>query len=149
MALKDDQEDLLRSATDYALSVFRKRLDSISAGEYSFYAEPGKGVETPPHVRAIVLRSKNEKIAIVRADTFLMHEQIVRRTADIIEAETGIEYENILLLGAHNHSAPHASATTFGRGFLQTHSTPGISYTSPIKLPKQLKRRITNFAPQH
>ncbi len=114
LQLKDEPEKLLSAATAYTLRTLKNRVDSMQPGEYSFYAEPGKGVETSPKVRALVLRSKDEKVAIVRADLFLMHEHIVRRVADIVEPDTEIGYDNILLLGAHNHSAPHAVATAFG-----------------------------------
>lgn len=77
---------------------------------YSTIAEPGDGVHSEPTAKAVVLESGGERYALVKADTFLMHEQIHRRVADLV-SELGIDREHLIISSTHNHSAPHTTTT--------------------------------------
>lgn len=77
---------------------------------YSTIAEPSDGVHSEPTAKAVVLESGGERYALVKADTFLMHEHLHRRVSDLV-AGTGIPREHILLSATHNHSAPHTTSS--------------------------------------
>lgn len=78
---------------------------------YSTIAEPGAGIHSEPTAKAIVLESGGQRYALVKADTFLMHEQLHRRVADLV-SEFGIERERLIVSSTHNHSAPHATSSS-------------------------------------
>ena len=77
---------------------------------YSTVAEPGDGFHSEPTAKAVVLESGGERYALVKADTFLMHEQIHRRVADLTSG-LGIDRERLIVSSTHNHSVPHTSTT--------------------------------------
>ncbi len=109
-----DREWLIYDLTAWTLEKLEERVDAVEPGKYAFFFEDGHGVELPPDAKAVVLRSGDQKVALVRADIFLMHEHIQTRVADLIHEETGIERDAIFLAGTHNHSAPHAISPAAG-----------------------------------
>lgn len=76
----------------------------------STIAEPGEGFHSEPTAKAIVLESGSERYALVKADSYLMHEFVHRRVADLTDG-LGIDRERLLLSATHNHSVPHLSTT--------------------------------------
>jgi hypothetical protein len=83
-------------------------------GVYNFLAEPSVGIETPPHVSAAVVRRGSRKVALVRGDLYIMHDQIHRRVASLIEGDTGIGREQLFIAGTHNHSTAHTASPSPG-----------------------------------
>ncbi|PSP47406.1 hypothetical protein BRC75_09760, partial [Halobacteriales archaeon QH_7_69_31] len=77
---------------------------------YSTIAEPGDGVHGEPTAKAVVLEAGGERYAVVKADSFLIHEQLHRRVADLVSG-LGIDREHLLISSTHNHSAPHTTTT--------------------------------------
>jgi hypothetical protein len=77
---------------------------------YSTIAEPGDGVHGEPTAKAVVLEAGGERYAVAKADSFLMHEQLHRRVADLVSG-LGIDREHLLISSTHNHSAPHTTTT--------------------------------------
>ncbi|MFW6369487.1 MAG: hypothetical protein ACOC0J_02775, partial [Myxococcota bacterium] len=110
----EDPEWMLYELTEWSMEQLRSKTENLEAGRYAFDFEPGSGLELPPDVRAVVLRRGEEKVAIVRADLYLMHEQLLRRVAGLVEPETGLDLDRIFLSGTHNHSAPHAISAAIG-----------------------------------
>lgn len=104
--LRKQPTDLLRDVTDWALKMLEKHRTTI-AGKYSTYFEPGRGIELPPAVRVLVVERGGVKVAIVRADLYIMSEHLHTRVAELIKAKTGIGAEGLFLAAAHNHSTPH------------------------------------------
>ena len=77
---------------------------------YSTIAEPGDGVHGEPTAKAVVLEAGGERYAVAKADSFLMHEQLHRRVADLVSG-LGIDRERLIISSTHNHSAPHTTTT--------------------------------------
>ncbi len=94
--------------TDWVLEMLEERVSATKPGDYATLFEDGHGLEEPPVMKAVVLRRGDTKVAIVRADLYLGHEQIHRRVAALVEGETGIDRDHIFFVATHNHSGPHA-----------------------------------------
>jgi hypothetical protein len=77
---------------------------------YSTIAEPGHGIHAEPTAKAVVLEAGGERYAVAKAGSFLMHEQLHRRVADLVSG-LGIDRERLLVSSTHNHSAPHTTTT--------------------------------------
>jgi hypothetical protein len=99
--------EMLPELTSFARGLLEER-SATQPGQYSFFFEPGAGIELPPEANALVVRRGGVKIALVRADLYVMHEQLQRRVAALIEPETGIGRDALFLVATHNHSAAHA-----------------------------------------
>lgn len=104
----------LEGMTEWLLGMLDERVAETEAGRYATLFEPGLGLEEPPLMKAIVLQRGATKIAIVRADLYLGHEQIHRRIAALVEDETGIDRDHIFFVATHNHSGPHAVSPSPG-----------------------------------
>jgi hypothetical protein len=107
-------EHVLEEMTIWAMMALEDRLNFLAPGRYAFLAEPGRGIERPPDIKAVVVRSGEEKVALVRADLYLMHEQIQIRVAELVEPATGMGRDQLFLAGTHNHSSPHAISASAG-----------------------------------
>lgn len=104
----------IEGATDWVLGMLAERLDATEPGRYATLFAPGLGLEEPPVMKALVLRRGATKIAIVRADLYIGHEQLQRRVAALVEGETGIDRDHIFFVATHNHSGPHAVSPSPG-----------------------------------
>ena len=109
-----DPERVLRETTDWAFEHLQEQTEDTSPGEYSTFFEPGDGIEQPSDIKALVVQRGDLKVAIVRADIYLMHDYIHMRVADLVKESTGLEREQIFLAGTHNHSAPQPSSPAIG-----------------------------------
>ncbi|HYD49378.1 MAG TPA: neutral/alkaline non-lysosomal ceramidase N-terminal domain-containing protein, partial [Terriglobales bacterium] len=98
----------ITGATDWTLDMLATQVEQTMAGKYARLYEPGIGLEEPPVMKAVVLQRGDTKIAIVRADLYIGHEQLHRRVADLVQAETGLDRDHIFLVATHNHSVPHS-----------------------------------------
>ena len=94
--------------TEWVLRMLEERVEATEPGRYATLFEAGHGLEEPPVMKAVVLQRGATKIAIVRADLYVGHEQIHRRVAALVEDETGIDRDHIFFVATHNHSGPHA-----------------------------------------
>jgi hypothetical protein len=108
------EAEVARQMTDWLMTTLEERVQVTEPGKYAHLWEPGRGIELPPMARAIVIRSGEEKIALVRADLYIMHEHLHRRIADLVSAATGLERDRIFLVATHNHSTPHALSAAAG-----------------------------------
>lgn len=107
-AFQDDPAELLSTSTEWAHNLLTEQVDTTEAGAYSKFFEAGQGIELPPDVRAVVLRRGDIKVALVRADLYIMSEHFHRRVAELVAEETGIDRDQLFLVGTHNHSVAHA-----------------------------------------
>jgi hypothetical protein len=101
-----EPETMIPALTEWNLERLGARV-SMQPGVYNFVYEPGQGVELPPDVRVTVIRRGLETVALVRADVFIMEEQVHRRVAALVEKETGLKRHQLFISGTHNHSVPH------------------------------------------
>lgn len=104
----------LRGATDWVLGMLAERVAATEPGRYATLFEPGVGLEEPPVMKALVVGRGDDKVAIIRADLYLGHEQLQRRIAALVEAETGIGRDQVFFVATHNHSGPHAVSPSPG-----------------------------------
>lgn len=109
-----DAAEHIQGATDWVLATLAQQVQDTEPGRYATLFEPGVGLEEPPVMKALVLRRGDTKIAIVRADLYVGHEQLHRRVAALVETETGIDRDHILFVATHNHSVPHAVSPSPG-----------------------------------
>jgi hypothetical protein len=100
--------EYITGITEWVAARLEARAAAVEAGKYAFLFEPGQGMEEPPDVRALVLRRGDTKIAIVRVDAYVMHEQVHRRVAELVRDATGIDRDRLFIAGTHNHSVAHA-----------------------------------------
>jgi len=104
----------VQGMTSWVLRMLSERVEATVPGRYATLFQPGIGLEEPPVMKALVLQRGDTKIAIVRADLYLGHEQIHRRIAALVEEETGIDRDHIFFVATHNHSGPHATSPSPG-----------------------------------
>ena len=114
VAEADDPPRMLENLTQWAVEELDLRVEEVQPGVYNHLYEPSVGVELPPYVSAVVIRRGDFEVAVVRADLFIMHEQIHRRVAALIEEETGIGRDQLFITATHNHSCPHAVSAAPG-----------------------------------
>ncbi len=110
----DRPEALLEYATSWTLEHLEERLGEIRYDRYNAVFEPSRGLHTRSTVKAMVLASGGRKVAVVRADLYLMQKHIWRRVAELVADETGLAPEQILVAATHNHSAADAAFTAAG-----------------------------------
>ncbi|HEX9775074.1 MAG TPA: neutral/alkaline non-lysosomal ceramidase N-terminal domain-containing protein [Actinomycetota bacterium] len=75
------------------------------------------GVQSRLTYRALVVEGTNGKrIALVKSDSYLAQDLLVRRVAQILDANqtSGIGYDQILLHASHNHSSPYYMSPAWG-----------------------------------
>lgn len=106
---ESDPSILLAETTEWTHELLQEETENTHAGEFSTWFEPGIGIEQPPDIKTTVIKRGDLKLAIVRADIYLMHEYLHRHVADLVEEETGLGRDQIFLAGTHNHSAPQPS----------------------------------------
>jgi hypothetical protein len=63
-------------------------------------------------VRAIVLTQGETKILLMSVDSCMIHENTVAEYAALIEKETGISPDNIMISATHTHTGPFLAPTT-------------------------------------
>ena len=74
------------------------------------------GVEARESVRALVIKGDDNYIALVSNDHYIPQDALWRRTAQILDAQTGgvINERNLTLSVTHNHSSPSYSSLNWG-----------------------------------
>lgn len=104
----------LQVATDWTVDYLNGKINEMPYDDYVGAFEPGRGLHTRSSVKAFVAESNGQKVAVVRADLYLMQKLLWRRVAELVAAETGLKPENILIAATHNHSAADATFTAAG-----------------------------------
>lgn len=111
---ESDPTMLFEEATNWTLEMLEEGTEETQPGEYNNWFEPGRGIEQSPDVKATVIDRGDTKVAVVRADVYLMHDYIQMRVADLVEESTGLSRDEIFLVGTHNHSAAQPSSPAPG-----------------------------------
>lgn len=75
---------------------------TMNGGFYTAYA---RKIHDPLHAKAIVLQKNSVTIALVVVDICYMENPFIKETKKLIEKETGIKPENVLISATHAHSA--------------------------------------------
>jgi hypothetical protein len=78
----------------------------IPMSGYRSRVKPFEGVHDSIYARAIVFSDGENKAAIISAEIIGFSNSFCEETFSLIEQETGIQKENILLTVVHNHSGP-------------------------------------------
>src|SRR3954466_7754351 len=97
------------------------RLDG-QYGEFDPHMETVKnkasyGVQSRNAAKAIVVKGGDGKIvALVRNDHYISQDALWRRTAQILDTETGgkVNKSNLIMAVTHNHSSPYYSSLDWG-----------------------------------
>lgn len=76
---------------------------------YANRKEPFSGIHDSLYAVAMVFSDGKNKVAIVTSDLIGLSSTFCSETTDLIEKETGISKENIMLSAAHNHGGPVVS----------------------------------------
>src|SRR5688572_21835045 len=109
-----DPTPIIREITAWVLQKIEEQVNATMPGTYARIFQPGRGIELPPDVKALVVERGGEKVALVRADLYIMHEQLQRRVAELVEERTGIGRDRLFLVATHNHSVPHSVSPAAG-----------------------------------
>ncbi|HOX28337.1 MAG TPA: neutral/alkaline non-lysosomal ceramidase N-terminal domain-containing protein [bacterium] len=67
--------------------------------------EPSKGVHDPLMAQALVLDAGGEKIVFITADFFYNRRNFYKTVARMIEEETGIPRDHVMISASHSHSS--------------------------------------------
>lgn len=83
---------------------------------HSTLQRPSYGVQSRLDYRAIVIEgSDGGRVALVKADSYLAQDLLTRRAAQILaEGDSGIGYEQLVLMATHNHSSPYRTTPAAG-----------------------------------
>ena len=109
-----EPEEMFDEATEWAMDLLEEGTEETEPGVYNNWFEPGDGVEQPPDVKVTVIQRGELKVAVVRADIYVMHDYIQKRVAELVEETTGISRDDIFLAGTHNHSVAQPSSPAPG-----------------------------------
>lgn len=77
---------------------------------------PSYGVQSRLDYRALVIEgSDGQRVALVKSDSYLAQDLLTRRAAEILnKGESGIGYEQLVLMASHNHSSPYRTTPAAG-----------------------------------
>jgi len=84
--------------------------EPVRMSGYAARSEPFKGVHDDIFASAVVFDNGLIKTCIITADVIGFSHEYVDETKSMIEKETGISVENILITAAHNHGGPTTRA---------------------------------------
>jgi hypothetical protein len=84
--------------------------EPVRMSGYAARTEPFKGVHDDIYASAVVFDNGLIKTCIITADVIGFSHEYVDQTKGMIETETGISAENILITAAHNHGGPTTRA---------------------------------------
>jgi len=89
-----------------ATSNITPALDGIIVGQFAPY--PAKHIHDELHARCLVLDDGKTKLALVVCDLLGFHRNVSNEARRLIEQETGIPPQNVLISATHTHSATSA-----------------------------------------
>jgi hypothetical protein len=77
---------------------------------------PSYGVHSRLDYRALVLEGADGgRVALVKSDSYLAQDLLTRRAADILAGgDSGIGYDELVLMASHNHSSPYRTTPAAG-----------------------------------
>ncbi len=78
----------------------------VPMGGYLARKERSQGVHDDLYARALVLEDGDQRVALVSTDLLGCRKGLVREVRNLIERQTGIRGENVLLAATHTHSGP-------------------------------------------
>jgi hypothetical protein len=84
---------------------------------HSVKNQPSYGVQSRIRVRALVVQGANGKlVAMVSDNHYIAQDALFKRTAQLVEAQTGgaLNRSNLTMAVTHNHSSPSHSALAWG-----------------------------------
>lgn len=91
--------------------------EEVDPHNHGMTQEHSYGVQSRLTYRALVVEGSNGKrVALVKSDSYLAQDYLVRRAAQILaeKGTSGIGYEQILLHASHNHSSPYYTSPSWG-----------------------------------
>ncbi|MFA5890290.1 MAG: neutral/alkaline non-lysosomal ceramidase N-terminal domain-containing protein [Actinomycetota bacterium] len=90
--------------------------DEVDPHNHGMSQEHSYGVQSRLTYRALVVEGSNGKrVALVKSDSYLAQDHLVRRAAQILaKGSSGISYDQILLHASHNHSSPYYTSPSWG-----------------------------------
>ena len=76
---------------------------------FSTLQRPSYGVQSRLDYRALVVEgSDGGRVALVKSDSYLAQDLLTRRAAQLLEeGDSGIGYDELVLMATHNHSSPY------------------------------------------
>lgn len=83
---------------------------------HSTAQRPSYGVQSRLDYRALVVEGRDgNRVALVKSDSYLAQDLLTRRAAQILdEGDSGIGYEQLVLMASHNHSSPYRTTPAAG-----------------------------------
>ena len=83
---------------------------------HSTAQRPSYGVQSRLDYRALVVEgSDGGRVALVKSDSYLAQDLLTRRAAQILdEGDSGIGYDELVLMASHNHSSPYNTTPAAG-----------------------------------
>ncbi len=83
---------------------------------HSTVQRPSYGVHSRLDYRALVVEgSDGNRVALVKSDSYLAQDLLSRRAAQILaEGDSGIGYDELVLMATHNHSSPYRTTPAAG-----------------------------------
>jgi hypothetical protein len=83
---------------------------------HSVAQRPSYGVQSRLDYRALVVEgSDGDRVALVKSDSYLAQDLLTRRAAQILaEGDSGIGYDELVLMASHNHSSPYRTTPAAG-----------------------------------
>ncbi|MGH9273098.1 MAG: hypothetical protein ACRDZU_00500, partial [Acidimicrobiales bacterium] len=83
---------------------------------HSTVQRPSYGVQSRLDYRALVVEGADgQRVALVKSDSYLAQDLLTRRAAQLLAAgDSGIGYEQLVLMASHNHSSPYRTTPTVG-----------------------------------
>ena len=83
---------------------------------HSTLQRPSYGVQSRLDYRALVVEGRDgQRVALVKSDSYLAQDLLTRRAAEILaEGDSGIGYEQLVLMASHNHSSPYRTTPAAG-----------------------------------
>ena len=131
-------EEKVFKAGAYASNVTPRLGVSIAGGMRESFIQH---IHDQLHARCLVLDDGQDRLVIVLVDSCMILRETLDAAKELIEKETGIPKENILIAATHSHSAP-TSAYVF-----QSEPDPGYREFLIRRIADGVKCAVGNLAP--
>ncbi len=128
------------SAGAYSVDISPEKLPAIRNGGF-IQLEYGKVIDRL-HARCFVLKSDDEIVAIAVVDSCMIPRDICNRTKVLVNQQTGIPIDRILIASTHTHSAPSVMNLCLG-----TSSDPNYERFLPPRIARGIVKAYANLEP--
>ncbi len=128
------------SAGAYSIDISPEKLPAIRNGGFTQLVY-GKILDRL-HARCFVLKTEDEVVAIAVVDSCMIPRDICNRAKVLVNQQTGIPINRILIASTHTHSAPSAMNLCLG-----TSSDPNYERFLPPKLAEGIAKAFANLEP--